>query len=291
MTPKWPSYNLLQYVKYPIISAATCWQMAGRLIYINLDTGHKSRSLTTHHHVENGCQGNLPLQKRRITLKVYFKKNGNCPWLKAFNKFLLRHHVCSYLCAQFGWDRCESWRRLPLHRPVSIAPLPPSVRLFSSASTQEGVPRSYARRCFFFLATFISLSPHVSPICLVFSSVFLLYVYVMSLAQCSPLVVAIFMVHFGAALLSFLVFLIAPIICNTMGMFHFILLSHTLTAKNVKLYIWPLLFETYCDHLRAGGELDWIKHRRHGEQWKVKCLGGSSIFNKRETDKTEEESE
>lgn len=44
-------------------------------------------------------------------------------------------------------------------------------------------------------------------------------VFVMSLAQCSPLVVVIFTVHFGTALLSFLVFLVASVICNTMGMF------------------------------------------------------------------------
>lgn len=32
-----------------------------------------------------------------------------------------------------------------------------------------------------------------------------------------------------------------------------------------QLKIWPRLFQTYCEHLRAGGELDWIEHRRHGE--------------------------
>lgn len=129
------------------------------------------------------------------------------------------------------------------------------------------------------------LFPSVFPLCVCAQDVF-----VMSLAQCPPLVVVIFTtrVHFGAALLSSLVFLVASVMCNTVWV---ILKSIPWQLKTSNCISDRVYFRHVATTEERGGEMDWIEHRRRGEQWKVKCLGSSSIFNKRETDKTEEGSE
>lgn len=124
--------------------------------------------------------------------------------------------ICDH---RFGCDRCEKLAEAlapPSRQHRTTAPFcsPLFIRLLTGRSSLF-VRNSDGS---FFLATFTSLSPHISPVCWLFPSVFLLYVLKMTLAQCSPLVV-IFMVHFGTASLSFLVFLVASIISNTMGMF------------------------------------------------------------------------